>query len=273
MRVELSYFWLPKRGNADEEFEDAYAVYADGKLHRNRENKQICRDNLELNKKLLIAVADGATETSFSDLWAKILVRQFCAGKKRPDVANEVGDWLSRCRRTWQRAVTQKPLPWYAEHKRQLGAFATLIGLEISIAGDTRGGHWKAVGLGDSCLFQFRGNALIAHFPIDRWEDFSSRPTLLSSVPFTDNADTQFRTRDGNWEIDDEFYLATDAVAHWILHSWHLKDADPYFAIKGIPESEDFRTFVSRQRGDRLEGGMPRMRNDDATLVRFSLVS
>jgi hypothetical protein len=55
-------FWLPKAGNSDSEYEDAFFP------------RRLKRRN---GRRLRFAVADGATETSFSGVWARLLVSSF----------------------------------------------------------------------------------------------------------------------------------------------------------------------------------------------------
>ena len=78
------------------------------------------------------AVADGATETSFSALWANMLVRQW--GEGTPGLS-AFGKALPRLRSLWHREVAAKPLPWYAEEKVRSGAFSSLLGVTLLRAG------------------------------------------------------------------------------------------------------------------------------------------
>ena len=98
-------FWLPKAGNTPAEYEDAFWP------------RHYCLDS---SGPVRLAVADGATETSFSGLWARLLVAAYGRGRLTVD-ENEPA--LRRIRRIWKRAVGQKPLPWYAEEKLRSGAF------------------------------------------------------------------------------------------------------------------------------------------------------
>ena len=65
MHVVAEAFWLPKAGNTLEEYEDAFWP-----------RKSIDRSTSMFR----CAVADGATETSFSAVWAQTLVRAYCRG-------------------------------------------------------------------------------------------------------------------------------------------------------------------------------------------------
>ena len=119
---------LVKHGNAEDEMEDA------------------CKLDL---KQARFAVADGATESSFADLWAKLLVGGFMrAAGRRPRPGTLAAAPLQKA---WQEDVDARPMPWYAEDKAAQGAFSTLLGLELM-----PDYSWHAVAIGDSCLFQVR---------------------------------------------------------------------------------------------------------------------
>src|SRR2546422_7087812 len=111
MHLFAQGFFLPKAGNSHEEYEDAFWPQERIDLH---------------TPAFRCAVADGATETSFSGLWAQMLVRAYCKGelsRKRQD--------LSRLQRNWLKFVSGRPLPWYAEEKLRSGAFSSIVGLAL----------------------------------------------------------------------------------------------------------------------------------------------
>src|SRR5258708_881251 len=112
MRTSLRVFSLPKAGNSVAEYEDAYWPRQAG----------------ELSGVVHMAVADGGTETAVSGLWARLLVNAYGRGRLTEATWN---DDLRGIRRVWQRAVGQKPLPWYAEEKLRLGAFSSLTGVTL----------------------------------------------------------------------------------------------------------------------------------------------
>jgi hypothetical protein len=220
---------VPKRGSSADEFEDAFASDPDARR---------------------FAVADGASESSFAGLWARLLVEGFV----RPQPG-----WLETARRTWAERVDGQPLPWYAEAKRDAGAFATLLGLVLS---DNR---WHALAVGDTCLFQLREDRLIEAFPLRRSEDFNNRPWLVGSraAPAVgENAHAEGR---GAWQTGDRFLLMTDALAHWFLRRHEAGDR-PWQELARLPAAGyDFGAWVEdRRRGDGL-------RNDDVTLVLIGL--
>src|SRR5258708_38578813 len=99
--VTFQVFHLPKRGHSTEEYADASA--ADAATRR-------------------FPIADGASESSFAAPWARLLVEGFLDPRIRPDRAT---GWVEALERRWSETVDALALPWYAEAKREQGAFAT----------------------------------------------------------------------------------------------------------------------------------------------------
>jgi hypothetical protein len=244
-------FWTPKAGNTPAEYEDAFWP------------RQEC---FEASGGVRLAVADGATETSFSGLWARLLVSSYGRGRLTGDAA---ADELRRIRRVWRRAVGQKPLPWYAEEKLRSGAFSSLAGLELFPAekGAAIAGDWQAAAIGDSCLVQVRGNDLVCSFPFAHSDEFNSRPRLVSSLDTDDPDDLAANTISGSWQAGDFFYLMTDALACWSLRG--VESSEPVFERLNAPQTQaDFEMLISDLRSTKDADGRPLLKNDDVTLVR-----
>ena len=244
-------FWLPKEGNSDAEYEDAY-------FPRHTERRK--------GRQLRFAVADGATETSFSGLWARILVSAFVRRMVNFSVTPEE---LHPLQDKWKQSVNGKALPWYAEDKLSSGAFAALLGLEFT-ENDSVGGKnksWRAVAFGDSCLVQVRGGEIIAAFPLENSASFTSRPDLLCSLPSTEGSQKETRlTAEGICGCDDTFFLMTDALACWFFKE---KEADrqPWNILRDLDTQGQmsFRALVTSLRATRA------IKNDDVTLVRINI--
>jgi hypothetical protein len=135
---------MPKAGNTLVEYEDAFWPRHDRVHGAGTAN---------------LAVADGATETSFSGLWARLLVSSYGRGRL---TAENSAEEIQRIRRVWRRAVGQKPLPWYAEEKLRSGAFSPK---RDACPGEAPGPLGNGGdGDGDSWLGQARGRILSARF-------------------------------------------------------------------------------------------------------------
>jgi hypothetical protein len=229
---------LSKRGNADDEYEDASAAdVAAGRF----------------------AVADGASEASFAGLWARVLVEGFVQAPGKPwrDL-----DWLAAQRKRWAEQVDSLSLPWYAQEKREQGAYATLLGLALWPARDDAPGRWHAVAVGDTCLLHARGGRFLTSFPLSAAAEFDNRPNLLGSRRPTVEAEPE--QAHGRWQPQDRFLLMTDALAQWFLHQAE-QGLDPLAAIDGLlaePEPQAAFTDWIGQRRDHEA-----LRNDDVTLA------
>ena len=253
MRALFDTFWATKRGNSVEEYEDAFAPSSGGLVE---------------GTYLRFVVADGATEAAFSRLWARLLVEGYRKGWiDRRD--RETHQGLQRLGRIWRRRVARKPLPWYGEEKRRLGAFAALLGLELSASDVSGCGTWRSYSVGDCCLFHLRGDRVLGSFPIEDPDDFGSRPVLLSSNADRNGAAlASAAVAWGDWLAGDVFFLMSDALACWFLTE-ERDGESPWQAARelGTDDAErDFPEWISHLRAQRG------LRNDDVTLLRIAPV-
>ena len=231
-------FHLAKRGHTGEEYEDAYAANpAAGRF----------------------AVADGAAESSFAGLWARLLVDGFVHSRPRPKPRT---CWLEPLQRSWAAEVDDLPLPWYGEVKRAEGAFATFLGLMVKPSRRRIGGPWRARAVGDSCLFQVREGSLMEAFPLSHAEDFGNRPCLLGARTVVDQGPPLLCR--GRWQAGDRFLLMTDALAQWFLQEAEA-GRKPWQAMAHfLTRPETDAEFAAWVEGLRDRGGL---RNDDVTLL------
>lgn len=259
MKVRLETFWLPKSGSSLGEYEDAF--YPDAS------------NGIEVDKPFLsVAVADGATETSFSREWAKDLVEAYVA---KPDpFYRSFGDRVqtlgARLNSHIERTLSGQSVPWYAEEKARQGAFAALLGLTIS--GDPNQSaeyaRWRACAIGDCCVFQVRHRELLTAFPMKAAADFNNQPCLLPSRA-QGNGELLRHVHQhlGRWQHGDEFYLMTDALACWFLRRWEQR-SDPLELLMHLSTDAEFAAMVASERCESLNDGTPLLRNDDVTLMR-----
>ncbi len=251
MQPPVKIFWCAKHGNAAEEYEDA-AAFSTARL----------------------AIADGATESSFSEIWAQLLVQQFASHPPNIFSGSDekaLREWIQPLQKKWHAQVPWDRLPWYAEEKARIGAFSTLLALEITPAPTgfklwdlfrfRKGVRWRALALGDSCVFQIRGGHVEVAFPFTRSDEFNSRPFLLGSNPSrNESAWKSLRAVDGDCRPGDVFLLVTDALGQWFLREQEAgrKPWEPLLALKS---PEEFNEFVACERKKTT------MRNDDTTLL------
>ena len=239
MHITYQTLWLPKAGNSPEEYEDAYAPDPDAV------------DGAS-SKDFLCAIADGATETSFSGLWAQRLARAYAErrmGRITPALLRELaGEWNSAI----TERTREKPLPWYAEEKLQKGAFAAFAGLHLRADG-----WWTGLAVGDCCVFQLRPGAWIKSFPYGVPEVFNNSPTLWSTNAARNTQIVPNRVR-GRWKTGDYFLLMSDAVA-----CAFLAHEDFRRQFHGDLDAESFEALIEAARHDHL------IKNDDVTVLKI----
>lgn len=253
---------MPKKGNSIEEYEDAYGCTDDGSY---------------------FAIADGATESSFSEIWATILTRKFVeVPPPMPPDGPAMEQWLQPIQREWHANINWERLPWYAEEKARMGAFAAMLGMrflpaeqkeESSLmskvffmfkkAAAPAGPRWQAMAVGDCNMFHIRNNALIQAFPMQRAEQFNSRPMLVGSNPARNkNLWNELRFMEGSYQDQDLFVLGTDAIAKWFLERCE-SGGKPWTTLLTLKNDAEFATFVADLREK------SQIRNDDTTLIMF----
>jgi hypothetical protein len=238
-------FSCQKAGNARTEYEDAWAI-------RGSDSPTRCR----------VAVADGATESSFSALWAALLVENFVRGRSS---GPEFFEGLDAIRRLWKQKIRGRPLPWYAAEKARKGAYAAFVGASLNAVNS----GWRAVAIGDCCLLHVTGfpehTQLLHSFPLTHSEEFGSSPFLVGSLKKADDDPvSHVRVSEGVLAPNDVLFFASDALAAWLLR--RAERGEPAWdAIgpMGIRTQAEFETLVAQAREDGT-------RNDDMTLVRLA---
>ena len=248
--------WLPKAGNSSEEYEDSHCVAYPQRIGASG------------NGLVRIAVADGASEAAFAREWANALTDAFAHRPPELCGLNEesLNAWLLPARERWHAGVPWDSLPWHGEAKARAGAFATLLGLTVGAAADGSGGlSWRALAVGDCCLFIVRDGRLALSFPLEDASEFGITPALLCSSPDGGGAGWEaVRLLDGECAPGDLLLLATDAVACWFLAA-NAVGEQPWETLAAL-DSSTWPAWVAQQRNAGL------MRNDDATLVAVEVV-
>ncbi|MCP3062297.1 protein phosphatase 2C domain-containing protein [Myxococcus sp. K38C18041901] len=251
MRIALEVMGVQKDGNAPTENEDAAAP---------EHSAVLVEDSLH------VAVADGATESLFSGLWARLLAREYATGQMREP--SGLLQALPGLQRRWLAEVEGRELPWYAQEKLREGAFATVLGVSLArtpAGADGIVGTWSALAVGDSCLFQVRDARLVRSFPLELASSFGSRPFLVSTHGAQNaRVAAQAREMTGEVRVGDTLLLMTDALAHWFLGE-HERGGRPWLSLPGEDDRSAFESFVAGLRAARS------LRNDDTTLMRLSV--
>jgi hypothetical protein len=195
---------IPKLGNSVDENEDNIVIHPS-------------KASTEPDSILRCAISDGATESSFSREWSNLLVSYYDERKFRKDVLPTTINSLSE---EWKSKTTLVDLPWYAEQKAEIGAFATFLGVTV----DLKECAFNAVAIGDCALFQVRNNDVVLKFPINSVDGFGNRPDLISTNPkFQVDFDSYTKYVTANVEVNDLILMVTDALAVWFFKQIETK--------------------------------------------------
>ncbi|HYV37350.1 MAG TPA: hypothetical protein VE988_16700 [Gemmataceae bacterium] len=221
-------FTAPKAGGSRAEFEDAVA--ADAASGR-------------------FAVADGASESAFAATWADLLVEDYL---KKPQ---RWVTWLPLVRQRWQELCHKTELPWYLEEKIAEGAYAAF--LAVAFQNQTQ---WQAKAIGDCCLFHVRDNRVLRAFPLERSQDFGSRPTLLCSRFHAEHQPAKCLRLRSDWREHDCLIMATDALALWFLLQVEAGKM-PWTTCLRLENQQQFVDWLKQMRDAK------KIRNDDTTLL------
>ncbi len=244
-------FWLPKAGNSADEYEDASRVLYPQRIGAS--GRGLAR----------VAVTDGASESAFAREWANVLTDAFVS--RAPDLddlsADSLRDWLVPAQGEWHGQVPWGRIPWHGEVKARAGAFATLLGLTIGAKSPRPGVlSWRALAVGDCCLFVVRDHHLQVSFPLDDHVNFDNNPALVCSNPASIGGIWEEVKQDsGECFTGDLIIVATDAIASWFLAQNAIEEK-PWETLVEL-NSSVWDEWVGEQRREGL------MRNDDTTLV------
>jgi hypothetical protein len=229
----VNSFHCEKLGNDPAQWEDAYV--ADPESGR-------------------AAIADGAGEGIFCRAWADLLSAGVVADA--PDVT-QLTAWVARKRTDWIKRIDYPNLNWSKQAKADsTGAAATLLGLKVGPLTTTGGRVWRALAVGDACLFWVRDGQLRLSFPLACGEQLGSAPDLLRTLP--SRREPLPLTAGGVCLPGDLFFLATDAVAG---HLFRLAESGQPVGKYAELSAADWKQEATDLR---RAGGMV---NDDCTLL------
>jgi hypothetical protein len=209
------------------------------------------------------AVADGASAGRDVHLWAQALVLAYIRRPPRAQASDaELRDWFLTVAEEWSATVPEAIGPsWLDDGPGAVTtAYATFLGLQLVRRPDGRTG-WDAVAVGDCCLVWLGAGAEINAFPLVVPEQFTDTPHLVPGSPAL--IDGALRTglchTAGSLAAGDTLFLATDAVARWLLALARENPAG-LRQVARMPRDE-LRAHLATQRGSGA------VEKDDLTLL------
>jgi hypothetical protein len=215
-------------------------------------------------------VADGATEAYDSIRWVGQLVDSFLgiqpAGGAPALTDQAMDEWFGLMQDRWLKNAPTAFGSIFEERKfHDAGSFATLLGCEI-LGLDSPRPSWSAVALGDTVLFHVRAGRVLRQFPGLVPGDFGLDPEGVFTQP-----SARERMRDGlahdagELAVGDRLFLATDALAAWMIRAGSAEDGLLWRTLDGLHHPTTFRRVIA----DRRQTG--EMKNDDVTLMRVEI--
>jgi hypothetical protein len=244
-KLQIRQFLLPKRAHTLIECEDAIGI--NEPRHR-------------------FAVADGATEAFDARSWAQRLAQNWVQIDATLDPA-EFSIWLAAEGRRLQDSWSDLRLPWYSEEKARGGSFAAFVGIELEPGVATW--QWRAIALGDSCLFHCREGELLKTIPLAHSVSFGSNPVLAASHPSVQAATLEHMVVDsGIMQRGDQLLLFSDGVAAWYLLLAETGDAETRSVFTRLLSSEDTAALTQLFETERTSG---RLRDDDIAIISLEV--
>jgi serine/threonine protein phosphatase PrpC len=237
-----------------------------GRTPKESESITDCQDYFEINEAGgCFAISDGASQSFYPAIWAKLLVQHFC---EDPEISASnwkawlepiQARWLAEVRSRVEAAKSQGKPTWiegYNGLNAKRSATSTFIGLRFSED------KIKACVVGDSCLFVLRNRNLESYL-LTRSEDFNDRPEYFASDPKDNHFQPHFFDIHLNVEQSDQAYLilATDALSEYVIRRFEQKE-NIFSSLLAISSQEQLERFVASARHQTL-----RMKNDDVTLL------
>ena len=246
------------------------------KTHKQGETMDDCQDDYAHNGETgRYAIADGATLSFFPKEWANLLVNCFCYPRDN-SLSLEDNNWVDRniwkgwlepIQQEWLESVSisvqdSKSYMLVDRLSKLEPALSTFIGIEFK----RDEGKWKAVIIGDSCLFH-RSEYGFESYLLKNLEDFPYRPNSFASFPKDSPIGDLPEVISGNASSGDVFILATDALSKWIIQHHEADNIDSILnRLRQIENHEQFEQFVEQARNDEV-----RLVNDDVTLMFISV--
>lgn len=250
LKDKVFHIVIPKQGNSEQECEDSISIKATKK-----QNEKI---------RLRVAIADGATESSFAKEWADLLTKSF--NKSKLPLKEYFLSSLLELRKKWTTLIQVKPLLWYAQEKAENGAFSAFLGVII----DLENYRYEAIAIGDCCFFHVRKDSVINQFPVKKSMEFGNNPYLISSKQ-SKNIELKNYLVEVSSDLNkgDLIFMMSDALAHWFMKNSELNE-QPWKILLGLKgkTKEERQRFISWLTEKRA---LKEIKNDDVVLAIIEL--
>ncbi len=213
-------------------------------------------------------IADGATQTSFSNIWASCLVNT-CSRAHLSEISFLKS--VRKAQEEWQNSLQDIDLPWHAQEKFRQGAYSALTWLEIGYdpLHPAYAFTWRALAVGDCCLFISRSHSVYLSLPLQEPIEFTNNPVLIPSKSEKIGSITgKIQTARGSLKNGDHLLLATDALSAWIVKQTQ-ENQDRFFRMlmdaRSTHNPDSITSWINNLRRKN------EIKNDDTSLVFIEL--
>ncbi|MCL5783337.1 MAG: protein phosphatase 2C domain-containing protein [Candidatus Thermoplasmatota archaeon] len=226
-----------------------------------------CEDSFNSNVRTLrYAVADGASSSLFSDVWARAITETTVFGTQDffTDPGKFIMNMIQKARLVWYEHINWQSLPWFHKNKAIAGSHSTLLGIQFQK--EPSGYSYSTFAVGDTVLFKLQPDGTYESFPLSSPEQFNNTPSLVWSGkghPIPVNVrmiPPKTVWASGTFNASQHLFIATDAVAKWLMEYGKFQEVRNLMYDK-----EKLRRYFTGEINSK------RMRNDDLTLVILSL--
>jgi len=234
---------------------------------KKNETPKDCNDRIEHNlSNYRFCVADGATRSFYSSIWAALLVKYFCSQKFDNKILFKKKDWkkwLIPIQKKWRKIVKErvaKNNKYFLVNRlnQRESAVSTFAGLEFH---NKKGFlSWQAMIIGDTCLFHIKSNqsgtySIERHLLKDA-SQFDSFPDFFASYEKDNRYEPTFLK--GKCHSGDYFVIATDALSQWIMSYLDINKLFPLPTLRKISKKtlEELR-----------ENKDVKLENDDVAII------
>ena len=227
-------------------------------LQKSGEKKNDNQDSFKLDgKNKILAISDGVSRSSFSNIWSKKIVEEFVKNPFQTKTIDKIflEKWLYPVKVSLDEEISKLDIDsMILDVAKENGSSATFLGGVIKKEGKQKRICLWAVG--DTNIFQIRQNKIPNLFPKKKLDEFSVRTFAITS--FLDKNNIDFHYEEWSIKSGDILILATDAFSHWFLDSY-LKGQKPW--KKMSKHMGNMNEFIEKLRHTK------KIENDDVTFI------
>ncbi len=178
---------------------------------------ELIQDKIQIeSKNLVCAIADGSTQSFRSEIWAHLLVSEFCMNPQfnKELFLDLVCDLAKKLQSVDPRLSESAAIASLEKSKFKKGSTSTFLGVKLEVDGRLR-----ILGVGDCNLFVLKESGKIISIPYQNASELSSNQSFLNSVNLSGDERVLPKVFVHEILLDekDEIVICSDAIAKYLL--------------------------------------------------------